>query len=183
MVNRKGGVIGRHNITDGIYTISFPSLENSIKKFLSTCEHCSKRRTTSIPSPPFRYVVPEYPLQHLYMDLTFLSRDEKEIGLLVIMDHFTKYCWVKTIKDKKASTVAEFLDHLFKTELQLKEIGTEMQDRFIINLRSDNGGEFIGSVVKETCEKYGVRKKEGAPYSPWLQGLVERLNQTLKGKE
>jgi hypothetical protein len=74
----------------------------------------------------------------------------------------------------------KFLDDLFKDELKLPEVGKDGNVQFEINLRSGNGGEFITVSVKLVGDKYGVKKKEGPAYSPWVQGVVERLNQTLK---
>ena len=85
-----------------------------------------------------------------------------------------------SIKDKKAST-ADLLENLFHNEFKLPQITNSTESKIAINLRSDNGGEFVSAVVKVVCDKYGVRKLEGSAYSPWLQGLVERLNQTLNG--
>jgi hypothetical protein len=75
--------------------------------------------------------------------------------------------------------VVKFLDDLFKNELKLPEVGKDGNVQFEINLRSDNGGESIAASVQLVCDKYGVKKKEGSAYSPRVQGVVERLNQTL----
>ena len=171
----------RSNIKNGLVLIN--NIERLVTSHLSACSHCqlSRRGANAVPPPPYRYIVPDYPLQHIYMDLTFLVRDGKDIGLLVVVDHFTKYAWVTTIKDKKASTVVDFIENLFQNEFKLSAVDPgNHPPRPAINLRSDNGGEFVAHVVREVCDKYGVRKMEGAAYSPWLQGLVERLNQTLK---
>jgi len=49
-------------------------------------------------------------------------------------------------------------------------------------LRSDNGKEFVAKFVEDVCKKYGVLKKEGPSYSPWVQGVVERVKKTVKEK-
>lgn len=110
-----------------------------------------------------------------------MSKDNRDIGLIVLVDHLTKHAWVETIQNKESSNVARFLEDVF-VDIGLKEMGEGDQALYEMNVRSDNGGEFIAAAVAEMCKKYGVNKKEGPSYSPWVQGAVERLNQTLKRK-
>ncbi len=78
------------------------------------------------------------------MDLTlFLQRDGNNIGLLVIVDHFTKYAWTKIIKNKKAETVVNFLEGLFRNELKLKVIVPADETTIAVNLRSIMAGKLL----------------------------------------
>ena len=87
-------------------------IEKHVKPYVNSCLHCAQsgRNNNPISAPPFRYIVPDHAAQHLYMDLSFLMKDHQEIGLLVVVDHLTKYCWVVSIKNKKAETVVKFLE-------------------------------------------------------------------------
>lgn len=49
-------------------------------------------------------------------------------------------------------------------------------------LQTDNGSEFIATIVKELCEAFGVETRHGAVGNPQAQGAVERHNQILKNK-
>jgi hypothetical protein len=69
------------------------------------------------------------------------------------IDHFTQYC------------------HLMKTRR------TPVRE-----LRTDNGGEFIGLDYTGVCREYVVAHNTGAPWTPESQGMVERLNREIKGK-
>ncbi len=55
----------------------------------------------------------------------------------------------------------------------------------IIN-ESSRGTEWIRLVLDTTSRRTNwsriIKKYEGPPYSPWIQGTVERLNQTIKRK-
>lgn len=46
-------------------------------------------------------------------------------------------------------------------------------------LQSDNGTEFVNNLVKELAEKFNIQSVHGAPYSPNVQGVVERRNLTI----
>ena len=46
-------------------------------------------------------------------------------------------------------------------------------------LRSDNAKEFIGDVVKQVNESFGIKHITGSAYHPQSQGAVESMHQTL----
>ena len=46
---------------------------------------------------------------------------------------------------------------------------------FEMTLRSDNGAELVCQAIVDICLAYGIKKREGAPYAPWMQGVVERV--------
>ena len=47
-------------------------------------------------------------------------------------------------------------------------------------VRTDNGGEFIGHEYTDACRTHGVVHETGPAYTPECQGLVERANSTIK---
>ena len=47
-------------------------------------------------------------------------------------------------------------------------------------LQSDNGGEFVSTIIRNLMPKLGIKLINGSPYSPTTQGQVERFNRTLK---
>jgi transposase InsO family protein len=47
---------------------------------------------------------------------------------------------------------------------------------------SDNGGEFISKTMQAMIEILGAKFVHGAPWHPQSQGVVERVNSTLKKK-
>lgn len=48
-------------------------------------------------------------------------------------------------------------------------------------LHSDNGSEFKNKLMREIISSLGLKHVFGAPYHPQSQGVVERLNRTIKG--
>ena len=52
--------------------------------------------------------------------------------------------------------------------------------RRVEKLHSDLGKEFQANVSKHLFELWSVHKTYTTPYNPWLDGLLERANRTIK---
>ena len=53
-------------------------------------------------------------------------------------------------------------------------------DRKLKCLRTDNGGEFKSHEFVKFCRERNIRCEYTAPYSPELNGIAERMNQTIQ---
>ena len=84
-----------------------------------------------------------------------------------MVDHFSKYAWVKCIIDKKSATVIKAL----KSCLTIHHNPQMIQ--------SDNGREFSSREFKQFLLKHNIDQKFGPPYRPKCQGAVESLNKTI----
>ena len=98
-----------------------------------------------------------------------LSPDEHGFSyLLVVLDHFSKYCIVIPVKARDAVTTARalffdvFLVHGFPRKLH-----------------SDNAPEFRSEVVTELCELMKIRKTYTTPYHPQSDGKNENSHKFL----
>ena len=47
-------------------------------------------------------------------------------------------------------------------------------------IHSDQGPEFESRLYQELCKLWGIEKTRTAPYTPWSNGKLERVNQTIK---
>ena len=127
-----------------------------------------------------RHVIKSYrpvrPRQHWQVDTIHLNRDEIKQDnngydfVLVIIDIFSKYVYLKKLKTKNSKTkpqmaeqVAEHLEHIFHTG-DVPEI-----------IQSDNGAEFKGAVI-DILKKFGVQQRFTPSYSPQTNGFVENKN-------
>lgn len=88
--------------------------------------------------------------------------------LLTIIDVFSKYAFVKPLKNKTGNHVANAIASIFKS-------------RSPQSLRTDRGKEFLNSQVKGVLKAYGVVFYQA--YNQEIKcSVVERFNRTLKEK-
>ena len=88
--------------------------------------------------------------------------------LLMVIDVFSKYGWIRTLKNKRGDTVAEAFVSIFNEGRTPKKLWV------------DKGKEFWNKNVEEVMQKFGVER-----YSTQNEekvSVVERWNRTIKGK-
>lgn len=105
----------------------------------------------------------------LEADLT----DYKNVKLLTVIDVFSKYAFVKRIKNKTAEVVAAAFEDIFD---EIDEIDGERTRRLL----TDNGGEFKNEVMTETLLGRKIKQSFNQAYSPAANGIIERFNGTFK---
>jgi hypothetical protein len=88
---------------------------------------------------------------------------------LLLIDECTSYTWEYFLKQK--SQAADYIKHFV---LRREREGHAMQC-----LRTDKGGEFSEETFKQWLWDKGIRLQQSPPYTPQLQGVVERMNRTL----
>ncbi len=133
--------------------IIWPQLERDIRRFVKCCHRCQQSKGNKVPDRPYHVVVPEHPFHHLYVDLTFMCRDLDMIGMIVVMDHLTKYAWAQCIPTKESTHVTRVLEEIFR-EIQLDQMNENARRNLDINVRTDNGVEFVSQVCV-SCAKNG----------------------------
>lgn len=89
--------------------------------------------------------------------------------ILVLMDHFSKWCKEFSTKDQKASTVAAILLHKVFSRFGPPQV-----------LHSDQGANFESNLMHELCDLMGISKTRTSAYHPQCNGQVERHNCTLQ---
>ncbi|CAI7804468.1 unnamed protein product [Closterium sp. NIES-53] len=90
---------------------------------------------------------------------------------LTIVDVYTRMNWVYVLSKK--SDVAETV----KTDwLPMVE---QQHDRFVKAIRTDQGEEFLSKDFSLWLKKSGIRHSLTMPYSPAMNGIVERANRTI----
>lgn len=87
------------------------------------------------------------------------------------VDDFSRYTRIYLLKSKDEAA-GTFMKYKLEVENQL--------NRKIKRLRSDRGGEYCTSMLKQFCEQNGIIHEYSAPYTPQQNGLAERKNRSLK---
>nr|CAH8819193.1 unnamed protein product [Trichobilharzia regenti]CAH8839217.1 unnamed protein product [Trichobilharzia regenti]CAH8864710.1 unnamed protein product [Trichobilharzia regenti] len=145
------------------------------KDIIDFCDSCEVCQTIKAPhkynKAPLEPIITGHPNDLVQIDLVgplpVTSRNNNYI--LVMVDHFTKWCEAIAIPQIDAVTIAESIfDHW------VSRWGAPLQ------LHSDRGSNFESIVVSELCRIMGIRKTRTTAYHPQGNGLVERTNRTLK---
>ena len=96
-----------------------------------------------------------------------MARDVKSYVNMCVTDFVTRYCVVRPLVDKRATTVAEGLWSIFC------EHGTPS------TLYSDQGSEFRNKILKEMAKNFQFSHKFFTVYHPASNGLCERKNSSI----
>ena len=149
-------------------------LADDVRDYIQKCMHCQKTKPNLRPQKPpmARTTLPNGPYQYLAIDLTgpFQVTDNDNRYILVCCDHFSKKVSARAIPSKHPTVIVQ----------HFREIICD-NPRMPHTLLSDNGTEFQGafSLYLQTNK---IKHVHSAPYRPQTNGLVERMNQTLKSR-
>jgi transposase InsO family protein len=86
----------------------------------------------------------------------------------VMIDHFSKFIFIKPLKYNNASEVVKCSKQFFNF------YGAPLK------LLSDNGVQFTSKLFEQLCTEYQVKHLRTTTYTPNSNGLVERANRTIK---
>ena len=89
------------------------------------------------------------------------------------MEVFTRHSWVYVIKKKSDAATKNF---------EWKSVAENQCKQQLLNLRSDNGGEFTSSDFKHKMAVLGVSLQTTPPRSPESNAIAERFNQIVQDK-
>jgi transposase InsO family protein len=118
------------------------------------------------------YINIRFPRQQIQCDLLDVSRlarfNSGYRNLLVAIDCFSRFVWVKPLKTKSASEVADVFQELID----------DWQPELPKQITVDQGTEFKNVKVTNLFKKYGIKMFH--PTSEGKAVYVERVNQTLQ---
>ena len=103
------------------------------------------------------------------VEMQKLSKWNKRIKyLLMVIDVFSKYGWIKPLKDKKTESVSKAFDEIFKSKRKPNMLWT------------DKGSAFISKHFKDFLSKKGINLYHSE--NEEKLNIVERWNKTIKNK-
>lgn len=150
--------------------IWWPSIKSDLSDLVRTCSDCQRHNIGRRGYHPLHSIEALLPCDHMAVDLVGplpTSTKLKFTYLLVIIDIFTHFVVLRPLVQKTANNVALELWSIFSI------LG------FSRTLQSDNGLEFINSIIKELTNLNGIDHRTLSPYHPRANGLVERTNGTI----
>ena len=153
-------------LTDHFY---WPNQTKDVEQYIQTCPRCLKFK--AVPDrAELTPILATRPLELVHIDfLTIESgKTDKDINILVVTDHFTKYAQAFITHSQTASVVANTLWECFFAHYGFPE-----------KILSDQGRNFESKLIAELCQLVQVKKLRTTPYRPEGNGACEWFNHTL----
>jgi len=137
----------------------WPGLSKDVRDYIRSCDACKENRAPNYTlCPQMGEDCPTYrPFQRLYIDLLDPHPLSKQghVGLLIVLDHFSKYPWLQPLKKFTSAAIIEFvLKQVFHS------VGVHE------TLGSDNGTQFKASEFNAFITELGINHVYTALYSP-----------------
>ena len=148
-----------------------PEIASVASDICNSCIHCQLCKTSAqVHTPPMLKIQARGPFSLIAADLMVLPKTPRGyIGLLVVVDHYTKWLSIVPIKNKQANTVASAFEHHILPKLPVKPS----------NILTDNGVEFSSEIFNRVLDNYDIKHIYSTPYKPSSNGAVERINRTV----
>ena len=153
-----------------VMKFNWPGMRRDLEQYVQSCPACQKGKPNAKSKPhALKPIISERPNQLVQIDFLKLNESsEGHKGLLVIIDHFSKYAQAVAVTDFTAKIAAE-------------AVGTKWISLFGVpeTIQSDQGSHFEAELFQEFTAVFGIQKTHSSPYHPQSNGLVERQNRTL----
>jgi len=148
-------------------------MARDIKLWLRGCDSCQriKHMGKHKPKLPIRSEVATAPMERMSVDVMgpWPITTSGNRFIVIYQDYFSKWVEIFPVRQHTAVIVAELL---------VKQIVSRYGA--VTCLHSDQGPEFESAVYQETCQLWGIKKTRTAPYTPWSNGMLERVNMSIK---
>lgn len=148
---------------DGMYRDSI--------RFTQNCPECTVVTGGSkVHCPPLHPIPVQRPFQILGIDIMELPKTAAgNRYVIVLQDFLTKWPMIFAVPDQKAHRIARLLAEEVVPFCGVPEA-----------VLSDRGTNLLSNLVQDVCGLLGIKKLNTTSYHPQCDGMVERLNRTLK---
>jgi transposase InsO family protein len=148
------------------------SITTDIEDFCKTCDVCQRRNAVIRSRPEMQLPeVPETRWHTVGMDIAgpFPVTTAGNKYLLVIIDHLTRWPEAFAMPDQHADTVLWTFVNKFVSRWGVP-----------YKVVTDQGSNFTSEMALRLYAHLGMKRASTTPYHPQSNGMVERLNRTLK---
>ena len=147
---------------------SWPRMYRDCELYMSSCPQCNRFNSAPRKYHPVRPIEATLPFDHVVIDLHTMSvSSNSHVYIFAMIDVFTRFVWLRPLKDKRAVTIAATLWSIF-SDFSFPRI-----------IQSDNGTEFVNSVIKELCTLCCIDHRLITAYHPRADGIIERVMREL----
>ena len=163
---------GRNKVMAAIHNrFWWKGLSTDVRKWIKGCLLCARRKgVRPLRAGSARTMISPHPFHTVAIDFVtnLPNTPEEEDCILTMVDTFTRWPIAIPLSNRRAETVADAIyRHL------ICEHGIPMR------ILSDRGKEFMSKVVKQMCDRLGIRKIQTSGWSPWANGHVERMHRGM----
>ena len=145
-------------------------MKKDCRVITSKCRSCLQFNITRKGYHPLRTISASYPFDHVSIDLGRISTTSQAGNnyFLVLVDICTRFVIIRPMATKSALQVARILTEIF-SNFGLPKI-----------IQSDNGSEFINTVMKEMKKQCGFEHRTISSYYPQANGSAENAVKQVK---
>lgn len=147
-------------------------MTDDIKTYIENCRICQRNKIQrkTYKAPMIITSSSTEPFERVTMDLVSYSdvTGDSNKYILTLQDDLTRFVQAYPIPDKQATTVAKYL------LIFCQHYG--VPQRF----HSDQGGEFMNSILKQLMKLLGTKHTFSTAYHPQTNGSLERFHATLR---
>lgn len=149
----------------------FPKMSRFIKKYVQACVQCAYAKKTANRKEGYLHSIEkvEVPFHTIHIDHLgpFVRSKRGNTHLLVIVEAFTKFVFIKPVRNTNTQNVIRALEDVFYT--------FRCPDRII----SDRGSCFTSHAFKRFCLDKRIKHVLNAVSCPRSNGQVERYNRSI----
>lgn len=149
----------------------WPGLVNSVKDYINNCDICkgTKHPNIVLRPPMGKPTLTDRLFQKLYIDFIgpYPRSRSGNIGIFVVLDHFSKYPFLKPVRKMTADVICKYLEEDIFHMFGIPE-----------TIVSDNGVQFKSKTFQELLRKYNIYHTLTAIYSPQANAS-ERINRSV----
>ncbi len=151
----------------------WPGIHNDVTRYCRSCDICQRTTPKGKIQKATLDQMPmiDIPFRRVAVDLIGPIQPRSKQGnkyILTVVDYATRYPEAKALANIDTESVAEALIEIFS------RIG------FPRELLSDQGTQFTSDVMRAVSRLVSIRQLFTTPYHPICNGLVEKMNGTLK---
>ena len=146
----------------------WPTMIENIEHHIKSCSRCLRFKTQP-EKAKLNPIIATRPLELVHIDYLTIeppanSKSDKDINVLIIIDHFTQYAQAHITSSQKAPVVAKTLwDHFF------------VHHGFPEKILSDQGCNFESLLISELCELTQIKKLRTTLTDQKVMALVKGL--------
>jgi hypothetical protein len=150
----------------------FPKMKKKyVKRYVSCCLACMYNKEPTGKQPGFLHPIPKFdiPMHTIHIDHLgpFVTSARKNTHLILAIDGFTKFAFLKAVRNTSVGPVLTYLDEIFSM------FGVAQR------IVCDRGSCFTSKRFISYCQTLNIKVNHNATATPRANGQAERYNRTI----